>query len=217
MPPESQSFGYGTLRFPVPEAWSTVPLARPDLSQVPDVRGLAWNAWGPAGTDDAAHLVIGCFGGETRAWTDEAEPFVLDRLRAVVSSTALRAARRGGVRVRSTEHTRNVTSERIEGAGDAEGALAARTFLGFVDAGDAAEGHLVGCFALCVADLHACEASVRDADVYGRFVPSPRPTTAVRALVAMVHHPSATFGCLALLSCVLGVVAVVTRKRPRTK
>jgi hypothetical protein len=200
----------------VPEGWGTVPLEPPDLSATPGVSVLAWHAWGPLGQGDRAALMTACFGGEIRAWTDEAEPLALDRLRAVVSSTALRAARVGGLRVRSSEHAGSVTSEQIDGAGDAEGALAARTFLGFVDAGDAA-GHLVGCFALCVTNLHGCQASVDRSTLEGAFVPSPRPTTAVRALVAMVHHPTATFGSMAILSCLLGVIALVTRKRPRTK
>jgi hypothetical protein len=199
----------------VPEGWVTAPLAPPDLSPTPDVRVLAWQAWGPPGQGDRASLITACFGGEIHAWTDEAEPIALDRLRAVVSSTALRVARVGGLRIRSGEHAGSVTSERIDGTGDAEGALAARTFLGFVDAGDSA-GHLVGCFALCVRDLD-CQASVDRSTLEGAFVPSPRPTMAVRALVAMVHHPSATFGSMAILSCLLGVVALVTRKRPRAK
>jgi hypothetical protein len=209
--------GEARILLTVPEGWAPVPLAAPDLSQTPDVRVVTWQAWGPREGRDAAHLVAGCFGGETRVWTEEAEPIALDRLRAVASSTALRAARVGGVRVLSTEHAGSVTSERIDGSGDAEGVLVARTFLGFVDSGDAAAGHLMGCFALCVADLRGCRASVDGAVVEGAFVPSPRPTMATRALVAMVHHPSATFESIAALSCVLGVVALVTRKRPRTK
>jgi hypothetical protein len=109
-----------------------------------------------------------------------------------------------------------VTSEQIDGSGDAEGVLAARTFLGFVDGGEAA-GHLVGCFALCVADLDTCRESVNGAVLEGAFVPSPRPTMATRALLGVLRHPSAAFGSVAVLSCLLGVVAVATRKRPRTK
>jgi hypothetical protein len=200
----------------VPEGWTAASLAAPDLSQAPEVKVLAWQAWGEPAKGDAAHLVAACFGGDTRLWTDEAEPIVLDRLRAVVSSTALRTARVGGLRVRSTDHAGSVTSEQIDGSGDAEGVLAARTFLGFVDGGDAA-GHLVGCFALCVADLDACRESVDGAVLEGAFVPSPRPTMATRALLGVLHHPSAAFGSVAVLSCLLGVVAVATRKRPRTK
>lgn len=203
----------------VPKGWTAASLAPLDVSQTPAVSVLGWQAWRPPGSapGDAAPLVTACFGGETHAWTDELEPFVLDHLRAAVSSTALRIARVGALRVRSIEHTGRVTSERIDGAGEAEGELAARTFIGFADAGDAPGGRLVGCFALCVADLRECRASIDGAAVEGTFVAAPRPTPAVSALLAVVHHPSATFGALAILSFLLGVIAVVTRKRPRAK
>jgi len=142
---------------------------------------------------------------------------VLERLGAVVSSTALRVARVGGRRVASTERTGASTSERIEGAGDAQGQLVARTFLGFVDGGDVSPGPLVGCFALCMSDLAACAPSVEGASVEATFVAAPRPTLGVRAVVAMAHHPSLTATSALTLSLVAAVVALATRRRPRTK
>jgi hypothetical protein len=142
---------------------------------------------------------------------------VLDRLGAVVSSTAVRVARVGGRRVVSTEHTGATTSERIEGAGDATGQLVAKTFLGFVDGGHGSPGPLVGCFALCTTDLPACAPSVEHATVDAAFVAPPAPTLAVRAVVAMAHHPSVTAASALTASLLAGVVAVATRRRPRTK
>jgi len=158
-----------------------------------------------------------CFAGETSWWTPEAEPVVLERLGAVVSSTALRVARVGGRRVVSTERTRASTSERILGSGDAEGQLVAKTFLGFVDAGDGSPGSLVGCFALCTTDLPACAPSVERANVEATFVAAPPPTLLVRAVVAMAHHPSVTAASVLAVSVLACVVAVATRHRPRTK
>jgi hypothetical protein len=203
----------------VPDKWIPAPLPPLDLSQAPEVRNLGWHAWGPPGwtPSEGPRLVAACFGGDTRAWADEVEPFVLDRLRAAVSSTALRVSRVGALRVRATAHSGGVTSEWIDGVGDAEPMLRAKTFLGFVDPGDGVAGRLVGCFALCIGDLDPCQSSVEGARVEGAFVDAPVPTPAVRALVAMVHHPSATFASIAILSFLLGVVAVVTRKRPRPK
>lgn len=203
----------------LPEGWMAVPLPPPDVSQTPEVSVLDWHAWAPPGKleGEQARLVTACFGGETHAWTDEVEPMVLDRLRAVVSSTALRLDGVGGLRVASMHRTGRVTTEWLDGSGEAESRLAARTFLGFADSGDPAAGHLVGCFALCIADLHGCRTSVERATVEGTFVDAPHPTLSVRALVAMVHHPTATFGSLALLCALVGILAVVTRKRPRTK
>jgi hypothetical protein len=199
----------------VPEGWTAAPVAPPDLSQTPEVRVLGWQAWNAP--DEASHFVAACFDRDTRAWTEEAEPIVLERLRATVSSTALRIARVGGVRVRSIEHAGGLTSEWLDGTGDAGTELTARTFLGFVDTGEVAARRLVACFALCASDRHACQASVDGASVDGTFVRAPPPTPTVRALVTMAHHPSATLGSLAILSSLLGILAVVTRKRPRTK
>jgi hypothetical protein len=117
----------------------------------------------------------------------------------------------------STEHVGARTSERIEGVGDAAGQLVAKTFLGFVDAGDGSPGSLVGCFALCTVDLPACEPSVERAGVEAAFVAPPQPTLAVRAVVAMAHHPSFTAASVLTLSLLAGVMAVATRRRPRTK
>jgi hypothetical protein len=199
-------------------------MAPPDLASTPQVHILAWQAWAPAaepGTSAGPEsLVAACFTGETGWWTPEAEPVVLDRLGAVVSSTAVRVAGVGARRVASSEHVGASTREHIVGAGEAEGRLVARTFLGFVDAGDGSAGPLVGCFALCATDrtdLAACAPSVEEATIVASFVPAPQPTLAVRAIVAMAHHPSVTAASALTFSILAGVVALVTRRRPRTK
>ncbi len=207
----------GAIRvdLPIPPGWEAVTLAPPDLSSTEQVELLYWQAWAPVAPPGLrpASLVAACFGSDTHAWTPEAEPIVLDRLGAVVSSTALRVAKVGGRRVVSTEHGAGSTSERIEGTGDAEGQLVAKTFLGFVDPGKG----LVGCFALCTAALPDCATSVDRATVLADFVPAPAPTLAVRAVVAMAHHPSVTAEAALTFGLLAGVVAVVTRRRPRAK
>jgi hypothetical protein len=217
----SASAGGIRVDLPIPSGWTALSLPPPSLASAEQIRVLEWQAWAPASTEGAppgsSALVAACFAGETSAWTPEAEPIVLERLGAVVSSTALQVARVGERRVVSTEHTGTSTRERIEGTGDAAGQIAARTFLGFVDAGDGSAGLLVGCFALCTKDLAACGPSVEGATVAAEFVPAPRPTLAVRAVVAMAHHPSITAASALTLSLLAGVVAVATRRRPRTK
>jgi hypothetical protein len=209
------------VELPIPRDWAPTSIAPPDLASTTQVHILAWQAWAPTTEPGASarpgSLVAACFTGETGGWTPEAEPVVLDRLGAVVSSTAVRVGGVGARRVASTEHTGASTSEHIVGAGDAEGRLVARTFLGFVDAGDGSAGPLVGCFALCTRDLAACEPSVEKATMVASFVPAPQPTLAVRAIVAMAHHPSVTAASALTFSILAGVVALVTRRRPRTK
>jgi hypothetical protein len=183
------------------------------------VNVLVWQAWGPPGpsAESARSGLVGaCFAGQTSSWTPEAEPVVLERLDAVVSSTALRVARFGERRVVSTEHTDTMVSQRLVGKGAAEDQLVARTFLGFTDPGGGAP-ELVGCFVLCVGELPECRADVEDARVEAVFVPPPPPTLAVRAVVAMAHHPSLTLSSTLTLALLAALVAVATRRRPRTK
>jgi hypothetical protein len=217
----SSSAGGIGVDLPVPRGWTAFALAPPSLASAEAIRVLEWGTWAPASAEGApagaSALVAACFAGDASSWTPEAEPIVLERLGAVVSSTALRVARVGERRVASTEHTGTETTERIEGAGDAAGQIAARTFLGFVDAGEGSAGLLVGCFALCTKDLAACGPSVERATVAAPFVPAPKPTLTVRAVVAMAHHPSVTAFSALTFALLAGVVAVATRRRPRTK
>jgi hypothetical protein len=217
----SSSAGGIRVDLPIPRGWAILSLPPPSLASAEEVHILQWQAWAPASPEGAptgsSALVAACMAADTSSWTPEAEPIVLERLGAVVSSTALRVARVGERRVASAEHTGTSTTERIEGTGDAAGQIAARTFLGFVDAGDGAAGLLVGCFALCTKDLAACGPSVEHATVAAEFVPAPRPTLAVRAVVVMAHHPSITAFSALIFALLAGVVAVVTRRRPRTK
>jgi hypothetical protein len=202
----------------VPDGWPRVAFAPPDLSHTGSIQVLAWEAWGPSPPlATGGGLVAACMARDTGTWTPEAEPLVLERLDALVSSTALRMARIGGQRVVTTERDARLTSQRLEGAGDAEHLLAARTFLGFVGGRDAPSGSLVGCFALCVADLPRCGASIEKATMSAEFVPPPPATLALRAVVSMVQHPSLTLAVALSFSLLACTALVVTRRRPRTK
>jgi hypothetical protein len=208
---------------PVPVSWQNTPLSPPDLSQAAGVRLLSWQAWGPSPTGSEvgkpeSGLATACLGRDTATWARELEPIVLERLDAVVSSTALRIARVGGYRVTHLGHEAGaVMEQRLEGAGDAEHRLAARTFLGFVRGAGSSPDQLVGCFALCVDDLPACEGSVERATVEGAFVPPPPATLSVRAAVWTVHHPSVSSTLGVAFVLLAGVALLVTRRRPRTK
>jgi hypothetical protein len=205
-----------------PDGWQKTRLLPPDLAQAPGVQLLDWQSWGPDPTSSGVAeaevgLATACLGRDTATWTPEAEPVVLERLDAEVSSTALRIARVGGYRVGLVVRGAGVVQQRLEGAGDAQHLLAARTFLGFVRGTDALSTQLVGCFALCVNDLSGCEGSVERATVEAAFVPPPPPTFSVRAAVWTVHHPSASLTLGLAFALFAGVALVLTRRRPRTK
>jgi hypothetical protein len=208
------------VALPVPRGWVDGALAPPDLSQTALVRVISFRSWRPAGelSQDAsqASLVAACLGGDPGTWADDLEPLVLNHLRAVISSTGLRTARVGDLRVLSTERSANVMRQDLAGTGEAEGKLAARLFLGFAER-TAERPELVGCFALCAGDARECEPSVRQATVDAVFVPRPPASLALRAVLGMVHHPSASLAGALSLALVLGAVLVLTRRRPRAK
>jgi hypothetical protein len=224
----------------VPEGWVETALSPPDLSRTVGVRLLAWSAWRPppfAG-GSAGELVVGCLGGNPGTWSAEAEPLVFRYLHALVGSTVLRVARPGPsasagtslgeFRVASTTREGNVTRERLEGTGDAEGALTGQVFLGFTpsataitsasrDAEPTEQANLVGCFALCTGAQAGCEESVVAATASHDFVAPPPPSLSLRAVLGMIHHPTATLAWTLALSLLVGFVLVTTRRRPRTK
>jgi hypothetical protein len=194
-----------------PPGWTAQELAPPDLSQAPQVTLVQWEAWGPGG-DPRKRLVAACFTVVAATWTDELQPIALAKVVALASSTALAITSVGTLRPRSTSHARNVLDQRLEGAGEAEGQLAARILLGF-EAGT--PPRLAGCYLLCT--LGECDTSIDRAIAPGPYVPPPAPSLALRAVVALVHHPLAATWTLLGLSCLLVTIAVVTRKRPRAK
>ncbi len=207
--------------------WGLVPFEPPDLSQSPQLALVDWRAWsaGPSGAaprfaGPAARLVVGCFSTPTQTWTPEAEPIALAKIAQVASGTALRLTQMGGVggvTAPGTERTEReglVVSQRLAGS-SAEARVAIRTFLGFEP------DLLVACFAMCVdpvgVDAPRCEAAVDEARLVGPLV-SPPPTGPGLALtMAGVHHPRTSAGILAALVALGAALAVVTRKRPRSR
>ena len=200
-----------------PPGWGPAALAEPDLSQSPEVALLGWKVWGPSGSPGGApardtRLVAACFGVETSRWTKEAEPIVLDKVAQMAASTALRVGGLGAMRPVETKDAPQggAATQELEGTGDATESVSARTFLGFVPP------TMVGCFALCV-DPHgqACRTSALEARVDGHFRPPPEPGVLLDGVLAAVHHPRAAASTLAALAALGGVLAIVTRRRPR--
>jgi hypothetical protein len=154
--------------------------------------------------------VATCFVASANTWIDEAEPIAFDKIAQTAGAAALRVGSVGALRavgVREKEGGAFVQS--YEGAGDGERALFSRAWLGFVP------GEAIACFSLCVDREARCAKEARGARATGPFVPPPPPSPMLRALVAMVHHPSETGWGLAGFVCALGTAAVATRKRTR--
>ena len=101
---------------------------------------------------------------------------------------------------------------------DAAGAGIGRTFVGWDEDG------VVTCFAICgtpdvtarSATTRGCDASVRGAHLEGGGAPPP-PGLVLGAVTWGVHHPATAVGWGAVLVFALAVVAVVFRRRPRSR
>jgi len=205
--------GRGPVRSSPPAGWLRVDIPAPDLPPDSELSIDAWTAWEEPGR--AAHLVSGCLGVDLRTWADEAAPLALERVVATTSSVATRLASVGTLRVRGEEHRGNVVVQELTGAGDSVGKLSARAFLGFVGPPD--RPHLEGCFLLCAPTSPSCESSLASAAPGEEFVSPPVTSTPLRAIVSAVHHPRAVVLGSLMLAVALGIVAIWTRPRPRTK
>ena len=93
-----------------------------------------------------------------------------------------------------------------------------RTFLGF-----SAASEVVTCFATCAtphAVAHAgprtCDESVTRAHLSGEVAPPPAGL-ALGATTWAIHHSGAALAWAAALTICLGAVAIVTRRRPRSR
>jgi hypothetical protein len=189
-------------------------LAPPDVSASPRVRVSTWEAW--AATDGRGALVVACFDVRTDTWTPDADELAEAKLTETIAGTAVRA-HLGGV------GNLDVTDSRRQGeplvrayAAHGEVSVVARSVQGFVRADTPT---LASCFALCLdkETPMRCEEAARTAEFSRPFVPAPAPGTALRALGALVHHPTATaWGGVALLVA-LGALALATRKRPKRR
>ena len=86
----------------------------------------------------------------------------------------------------------------------------ARTFIGF----DAGRVH--SCFAVCAGSPEACAATLAGA-LLVESRPPPPPGLALAGVTWGVHHPGAFAGGAAMVLVISGVLAVVTRPKPRTR
>jgi len=92
----------------------------------------------------------------------------------------------------------------------------ARTFLGWND------GSVATCFAICAArkdeepSARRCDASVLGARLEGSLGPPPAGMV-LGAVTWAVHNPSQTAAWAAGVAFVLGLVAIASRRRPRSR
>ncbi len=173
-----------------PAGWLTAELARPPFASGSTAAVTQWTAWrAPAGGGEA--LLLACVATPVPGWVEDMRPAVEARVKGLAGASADRLA-----------------------GGDA--AAHTRTFVGWT------AGDVVTCFATCAAPkatahgARACDASVDAARFEGSAAP-PSPGLALGALTWAVHHPATTVLWGGVFVFLLAVVAVLTRRRPRSR
>lgn len=180
-------------------------LAPPELPKSPRVDLEGWSVYTPSAHGDAV-LVSACFVGRAEGWLPEADEIAMQKLEAIVVSTYLRLGVEGGF-----DTFGPITREGPVRTRALDGVPAhARTWLAFEEGGS-----VRGCFAECVRPDARCRATVDGAHLDGAFVEPPPPTAWMRALASAVHHPAAAAVTISALAVFLGVLAILTRRRPR--
>ena len=173
-----------------PPGWPPADAPRAPLTGGSSTRVTQWNAWRADGQSGEA-LLLGCVATPIPGWVEDMRPAV--------------EARTSGLAATSADH--------LVG-GDA--IAHTRTFVGWT------ADDVVTCFATCAAPrafvgrAPACDASVDAARLEGSGA-APPPGLALGAATWAVHHPSPTVQGTALLAFFLAVVAVRTRRRPRSR
>ncbi len=173
-----------------PPGWLVTEVPRPALAGGANAVVTQWTAWR---TQDASGeaLLLGCVATPIPGWVEDMRPAIEARANGLASGSADRLA--GGD---AASHT--------------------RTFLGWT------RGDVVTCFATCAApratarDARACDASVDSARLV-ESAPPPSPGLTLGALTWAVHHPSRAVLGVGVCVFLLAVVAMRTRRRPRSR
>jgi hypothetical protein len=196
-----------------PPGWLAADVAAPRIAESAGAEWTSFRASHP--TDEAAALVSGCVATPIPGWVEDMRPAVEWRTTALAGAAAERIT---GVPMDARADTRGTFSLRAASQLQGPAIGMARTFVGF----DASR--VFTCFVTCAARAPGeavgerldCERSVIEATLEGS-TPPPRAGLALRGVTWAVHHPRpAAVGGGALVAAV-GMLAVITRRRPRSR
>ena len=196
-----------------PAGATEVVVKGPDLGGGSDASLVQWTALRSGGGDV---LLLGCVATPIPGWIEDMRPSIEGRNLAFAVSSAQRLI--GG----DVEPKAELGYLALFAPGPAAPAREAvgisRTFVGF-----SAAPAVVTCFATCAtpqAVAHAgprtCDASVQRARLSGDVAPPP-PGLALAATTWAIHHSRPTLAWAAALTFCLGAVAILTRRRPRSR
>jgi hypothetical protein len=160
-------------------------------------------------------LLVGCVSTPIPGWVEDMRPTVDYRTVALLDAAAERVV---GVPVETRDASGHFSLRPVGAPEGAPFVGIGRTFVGF------GAHDVVTCFAACVVPKgsaaamtpRTCDASVLAARLQGDRAPPPSGVV-LGALTWAVHHPGAAATWGAVLTFALGVVAVASRRRPRSR
>ena len=192
-----------------PPGWVEADVPRPQLSESTGATWTTFHAW--RSPDDDAAMSAGCAGAPIPGWVEDMRPSISGRTVALAGAAAERIV---GHPVETGDGSEGALVIREVGGGPTIGN--ARTFLGF-------EGSNVeSCFVVCAARKSpnaassACNEVVVHASLSGSD-PAPRPSLVLRAVTWAVHHPSGSAAGFAVVTVLAGMLAIATRRKPRSR
>ena len=191
-------------------AWTQAEVERPPLAAGADAIFTQWDASRSPVTQET--LVTGCVATPIPGWVEDMRPLVDARTVTLMNASAERAL---GIPFESRRDDSGQFWLRPVGTpADASSLGLARTFLGWD------EGGVVTCFVICTSPkatrTRACDASVTTARLEGGAT-APTAGVVLGAVTWGVHHPTTTVTWGGVLVFALGVVAVASRRRPRSR
>jgi hypothetical protein len=195
---------------------ATFEVAQPSIGGRDSPSGSIFTQWDASRSPVTRQtLLLGCVATTIPGWVDDMRPTVEARTVALLNSSAERVV---GVPVETRARAGHFALRPVGAAEDAAVVGIGRTFVGF------SEHDVVTCVAACVVPKAAapatvsrtCDASVLAARLEGDRGPPP-PGVVLGALTWAVHHPSTAVTWGGVLTFALGVVAVVFRRRPRSR
>jgi hypothetical protein len=195
-----------------PPGWIASEIARPTLGGGSGATLTQWSAVRSPASGET--LLLACVATPIPGWVDDMRPSVEARTLSFASSSADRVA---GIAVETRDEGGRLVLRPAGAGDDAPRVGLTRTFIGWTPS------EVLTCFATCASPpgreprtRRACDVSVDRARLEGGSAPPP-PGIALGAVIWAVHHPSNTVLWGGLLTFFAGAVAVVSRRRPRSR
>jgi hypothetical protein len=195
-----------------PAGWTdaTAEIAQPPIGTG---SGSTFTQWGARrSTLSGETLLVGCASTPIPGWVEDMRLATEARTTGLMNASVQRVV---GFPIETRDEPGRFSLRPVGAPESTPRIGTARTFIGW-DAHD-----VVTCFAACLSTREAAEPRACDASVLGahleRTTSPPPPGVALGAATWAVHHPATAVTWGGALAFALGVVAVASRRRPRSR